>query len=88
MFSFSSGHPIGATGLAQCAELNWQVLIMFFFFLLFCLTMFPVGRLHESRIIIIIIIIIRWFFPPEQLPVYDDRLLDSVKGLKKPGLLY
>lgn len=27
--SFLSGHPIGATGLAQCAELNWQVLIMF-----------------------------------------------------------
>ena len=21
----SKGHPIGATGLAQCAELNWQV---------------------------------------------------------------
>ena len=21
----SPGHPIGATGLAQCAELNWQV---------------------------------------------------------------
>ena len=25
---FLSGHPIGATGLAQCAELNWQVAIM------------------------------------------------------------
>lgn len=21
----SKGHPIGATGLAQCAELNWQL---------------------------------------------------------------
>jgi acetyl-CoA acetyltransferase len=21
----SKGHPLGATGLAQCAELNWQV---------------------------------------------------------------
>lgn len=26
---FLAGHPIGATGLAQCAELNWQVGIMF-----------------------------------------------------------
>ena len=23
----SKGHPLGATGLAQCAELNWQVSI-------------------------------------------------------------
>lgn len=23
----SKGHPLGATGLAQCAELNWQVYI-------------------------------------------------------------
>ena len=22
----SKGHPLGATGLAQCAELNWQVI--------------------------------------------------------------
>jgi acetyl-CoA acyltransferase len=21
----SKGHPLGATGLAQCAELNWQL---------------------------------------------------------------
>jgi acetyl-CoA acetyltransferase len=21
----SKGHPLGATGLAQCAEINWQV---------------------------------------------------------------
>ena len=25
----SKGHPLGATGLAQCAELNWQVLMPF-----------------------------------------------------------
>ena len=25
----SKGHPLGATGLAQCAELNWQVLCHF-----------------------------------------------------------
>ena len=24
----SKGHPLGATGLAQCAELNWQVWLM------------------------------------------------------------
>ena len=24
----SKGHPLGATGLAQCAELNWQVLTL------------------------------------------------------------
>ena len=23
----SKGHPLGATGLAQCAELNWQVVL-------------------------------------------------------------
>ena len=23
----SKGHPLGATGLAQCSELNWQVLL-------------------------------------------------------------
>ena len=25
----SKGHPLGATGLAQCAELNWQVFPVF-----------------------------------------------------------
>ena len=24
----SKGHPLGATGLAQCAELNWQVWLL------------------------------------------------------------
>ncbi len=23
----SKGHPLGATGLAQCTELNWQVCV-------------------------------------------------------------
>ena len=27
----SKGHPLGATGLAQCAELNWQVLWCLYF---------------------------------------------------------
>jgi hypothetical protein len=27
VFVVNPGHPIGATGLAQCAELNWQVYI-------------------------------------------------------------
>jgi acetyl-CoA acetyltransferase len=26
----SKGHPLGATGLAQCAELNWQVRLKIF----------------------------------------------------------
>ena len=71
MFSISSGHPIGATGLAQCAELNWQVL-MFFFFFCFCLTMLLVRRFA-------VIIPLHWFLSLEQLPVYYI-LWDSVKG--------
>jgi hypothetical protein len=31
----SKGHPLGATGLAQCCELNWQLRYFMVFFLLF-----------------------------------------------------
>jgi sterol carrier protein 2 len=33
----SKGHPLGATGLAQCAELNWQIRYYFFQYYFFIL---------------------------------------------------